>query len=187
MGAAGAADLPPENAKSPRSVGALDWICARSYVVVIRNCIFSTRQEYGNPNQAQIGEKSSMTAVRSMPCTFCPYRRDCPSGIWALKEYELLRLYDAETVGQPPNGFGCHATPDHYCNGWAIVHSSRGHAFDLLALRIHWPDRGIPEPAVPLFGSGAEAADHGEAAIESPPEEAFLAVDRLLRKYPRIG
>lgn len=122
-----------------------------------------------------------------MPCTFCPYRRDCPSGVWAYEEYELLRPYDNETFAQPPQGFSCHASPDHFCHGWAIVHSSRGHEFDLLALRISWPDNGIPEAAVSLFPSGTEAADHGQAAVEDPPEEAVEAAHRLLRKHRRLA
>lgn len=127
-----------------------------------------------------------MTSVRSMPCQFCPYRRDCPSGVWAREEYELLRPYDAETFAQPTLTFHCHASPDHYCNGWAIVHMTRGHEFELLALRIRWPDGGIPDAAVALFASGAEAADHGQAAIEAPPDEAVVAINRLVRKHPRI-
>jgi Family of unknown function (DUF6283) len=122
-----------------------------------------------------------------MPCTFCPYKRQCPSGVWHHDEYEKLRPYDAETFAQPPEGFSCHASPDHYCNGWAIVHSSRGHEYELLALRISWPDGGIPEPAAPLFSSGSEAADHGQAAILDPPEEAVEAVVRLVRKHRRIA
>lgn len=121
-----------------------------------------------------------------MPCTFCPYKRDCPSGVWASEEYELLRPYDNETFAQPTKGFSCHASPDHFCHGWAVVHSNRGHEFHLLALRISWPDGGIPEPGAPLFASGAEAADHGQVAIEAPSEEAVVAIRRLVRKHTRI-
>lgn len=121
-----------------------------------------------------------------MPCQFCPYRRDCPSGVWASEEYERLRLYDAETFVQPTAGFSCHTSPDHLCNGWAIVHSGRGHEHELLALRIRWPDGGIPVAAVPLFASGVEAADHGQADIRTPTVEAVAAINRLIRKHPRL-
>lgn len=117
-----------------------------------------------------------------MPCQFCPYRRDCPSGVWAHDEYELLRPYDAETYAQPYAGFACHVSPDHYCNGWAIVHSTRDHEFELLALRLRWPDGGVPVPAVALFASGGDAADHGQAGIEAPSGEAIEAICRLIRK-----
>lgn len=79
----------------------------------------------------------------------------------------------------------CHATPEHLCHGWVVVHTSRGHEHDLLALRmIGYPD--IPEPTVDLFASGNEAADHGQAEVETPSAEATSAVERLTRKYPRL-
>lgn len=129
-----------------------------------------------------------MSEVRSRPCPACPYRQDCPSGVWDATEYAKLRLYDAETFAQPPNPFACHATPERLCHGWAVVHTSRGGEFDLLALRLLSAREGpleIPEPAVPLFGSGAEAADHGEARVLSPGADAVEAMDRL-RRYPRL-
>ena len=137
--------------------------------------------------------------VRSEPCSSCPYRRDVPSGIWAWHEYEKLRDYDLPTAEQPWNVFVCHATPDHYCNGWVLVHNNRGpdpdnpmsvHPYDLLALRLsegmgRWSGR-IPESKTPLFSSGNEAADHGQRDISAPSPEARNTVDRLTRKYPRL-
>jgi hypothetical protein len=132
-----------------------------------------------------------MSEVRKEPCTSCPYRRDVPSGLWAAHEYDKLLAYDAPTAEQPMAPFMCHATPEHFCHGWAVCHSNRGHEFELLALRLAasrnlgiLPD--VPEPFVPLFGSGAEAAEHGKRDIEEPSPEAGQAVDRLLRKYPRL-
>jgi hypothetical protein len=116
----------------------------------------------------------------------CPYRRDVAPGVWAFEEYEKLRHYDEPTFAQPVVGFACHATPDHDCHGWAVVHSTRGHEFELLALRLHWPDGGIPEATMPLFSSGGEAADHGQSAIDDPPPEATATMGRLLRKYSRV-
>lgn len=137
-----------------------------------------------------------MTSARSQPCSSCPYRRDVPSGVWASSEYEMLRGYDLPTQQQPVAVFMCHATPDHYCNGWVVCHMNRGpdpndplsrHPFDLFALRLsmEW-DRVIPEPSVPLFASGNEAADHGQREIARPTQEARAVVERLSRKYPRL-
>jgi hypothetical protein len=126
-----------------------------------------------------------MADVRSNPCSACPYRKDCPSGLWAHHEYEKLRPYDEITPEQPFAPFMCHATPEHFCSGWAVVHTSRGHEYDLMALRlVGYPD--IPQTTVELFESGNDAADHGQAGIEEPSVEATEAVERLLRKYPRL-
>ena len=122
--------------------------------------------------------------VRKRPCTACPYRLDAPSGVWHPDEYEKLRPYDAETFAQPPNGFACHASPEFLCNGWAICHTSRGHAYDLLALRFRPVD--IPEPTVPLFASGNEAADHGQQNADNPGTNAVVMMNVLSRRHPRI-
>jgi Family of unknown function (DUF6283) len=126
-----------------------------------------------------------MSEIRSQPCLACPYRQDVPSGVWAHEEYEKLRDYDEPTHAQPISTFACHATPEHLCHGWAVVHTSRGHEYDLLALRF-WPSGPIPKAAVPLFASGNEAADHGQKDIETPSAAATETVDRLVRKYPRF-
>jgi Family of unknown function (DUF6283) len=123
--------------------------------------------------------------VRSEPCTACPYRRDAPSGLWAADEYAKLRDYDAPTAQQPLAAFRCHATPDHYCHGWAVCHSTRGHAHELIALRLAHVDT-IPAAAVPLFASGTEAADHGARDVDAPAPHTIETAARLLRKYPRL-
>jgi hypothetical protein len=126
-----------------------------------------------------------MTDIRSKPCSACPYRQDCPSGLWAAHEYEKLRPYDNITPDQPWAPFMCHATPRAFCNGWAITHTRRGREFDLLALRMNgYPE--IPAETEPLFASGNEAADWGQRDIEDPSDEAMETVARLLRKYPRL-
>ena len=123
--------------------------------------------------------------VRSQPCTACPYRKDVPSGVWAQHEYDKLRDYDLPTGEQPMAVFACHATPEHLCHGWAVCHTTRGNEYDLLALRLHgYPD--IPEAGVSLFASGNEAADHGQADVDDPSDEAIEAVSRLIRKYERL-
>lgn len=147
----------------------------------------------GNVLPGRVGFRSQ-TEVRSEPCLSCPYRRDVPSGVWAHHEYEKLREYDAPTMGQPTSPFMCHTTPDHYCNDWAVCHSNRGtddprfpdaHPYDLFALRLRPTE--IPESKTPLWSSGNEAADHGQRDIEIPSDEAQAAIERLGRKYPRLG
>lgn len=128
-----------------------------------------------------------MSGVRSQPCSSCPYRRDVPSGVWATSEYEKLRPYDNETGDQPFGFFACHATPEHLCHGWVAVHMNRGHEHELLALRLRGYMGDVPEASDALFDSGNEAADHGQADIEEPSDEALAAVDKLLRKYPRLS
>lgn len=126
-----------------------------------------------------------MADIRSMPCTACPYRRDVPSGIWAHHEYEKLREYDNPTGEQPFSVFLCHATPEHLCHGWAVVHSNRGHEYELVALRIS-PAGPIPEPGVPLLASGNEAADWGQRDVDHPSDEALELAARLIAKYERL-
>jgi Family of unknown function (DUF6283) len=127
-----------------------------------------------------------VTDVRVKPCGACPYRKDVPSGVWAAEEYEKLRPYDRPTPEQPFEGFSCHATPEYYCNGWVFCHTSRGHAYDLISLRFS-PPSNWPEPSEhELFGSAAEAADHGQADAELPGEAALAAIERLSRRYGRI-
>ena len=126
-----------------------------------------------------------MTRVRTQPCEACPYRQDCPSGLWVVEEYAKLPPYDAETFAQPFQGFSCHATPDFYCHGWAVVHSNRGHAYELLALRIDH-EAVVPDAAVPLWGSGLEAAEWGMRDIRRPKKAAKAMVNRLRKRYPRL-
>lgn len=130
--------------------------------------------------------------IRREPCSACPYRKDCPSGVWSAEEYLKLPPYDGETFEQPTGAFLCHATPERMCNGWAVVGSSLGHAHDLLGLRLfamRHPDVElvVPEPFVPMFAAHGEAALHGLRDIERPPPEARAMIERLTRKYPRIA
>lgn len=125
-----------------------------------------------------------MTEIRTAPCSACPYRCDVPSGVWAAEEYDKLRLFDAPTPFQPARGFMCHATPDHFCHGWAVVHEAHsGH--ELLALRFAGAPP-IPEPTVPLFSSGCEAANHGQRDVNEPTDAAREVAARLVRKYERL-
>lgn len=124
--------------------------------------------------------------IRKTACRSCPYRRDVPSGVWSPDEYAKLPPYDAPTGEQPFAAFACHATPALACHGWAVVHSARGHAHDLLALRLYAPGEPIPAARVPLFSSGAEAAAHGLRDVECPGEDARAAVALLMDKHARL-
>lgn len=124
--------------------------------------------------------------VRSQPCSSCPYRRDVPSGLWSADEYEKLIPYDNETPLQPFGGFACHATPEHFCNGWAVVGTHKADdCRQLISLRIAGEGE-VPEESVPLFDSHSEAAAHGMRDIENMSEEAMERAAALLRKYPRL-
>lgn len=127
------------------------------------------------------------------PCGSCPYRRDVPSGVWAAHEYEKLKGYDAETPYQPPGIFQCHQSsgPDsdqaRLCAGWVGCHGN-----GLLALRLAAsfgamdPEELIAtleyETKVPLFNSGAEAAEHGERDIECPSDKAARVIDKVIAR-----
>ena len=127
-----------------------------------------------------------MSQCRPTPCEACPYRQDVPSGVWAHHEYEKLRQYDQPTGAQPFAVFACHANPEFLCNGWVLVHESRGHENELLALRM-WPMEGpMPRAIVPLFESGNDAADHGQRDLEAPQLDAVQIQERLLRRHPRL-
>jgi hypothetical protein len=118
------------------------------------------------------------------PCVSCPYRQDVPSGVWAETEYELLPKYDRPTIEQPPGVFLCHqndkdATQLRICGGWAGCHDGD----ELMALRLAGAMREMTIEAieatrayvspVPLFQSGADAAEHGMAMINRPGEDAL--------------
>ncbi len=118
-------------------------------------------------------------------CFSCPYRKDVPSGVWAEEEYDKLPLYDELTPLQPFVPFACHASPEAFCHGWAVCHTSRGNEYDLIALRlVGCPP--IPKPSTPLFSSGAEAAAHGKKDLESPGAYAKTTQERLIKRYGRL-
>lgn len=128
----------------------------------------------------------------SKPCPTCPYRCDVPSGIWAAEEYAKLPAYDEPTFAQPASVFLCHQlgrteTAPRACAGWAGCHDGD----ELLALRMGVADgrltvdtalaiRDYVSP-VPLFASGAAAAEHGMAEVEGPGPRAETAIAKLTR------
>ncbi len=124
--------------------------------------------------------------VAKAPCKSCPYRRDVPSGIWHAHEYDKLPAYDGEIIDQLRAGAGglfmCHQQDGCLCAGWLATHGPD----NLLALRLsgHEVTKEVWDytSPVPVFGSGAEAAAHGKADIETPGEKAQRTVGRLIRK-----
>jgi hypothetical protein len=119
------------------------------------------------------------------PCTTCPYRRDVPAGIWHADEYAKLPRYDGETFEQLEGTalFFCHQQDGNLCAGWLGCHDPA----ELLALRLHrvTPETFAYRSPIPLFASGAEAAAHGMAGIEAPPEAARRAIAKIERRRAR--
>ena len=119
------------------------------------------------------------------PCGSCPYRRDVPSGVWAREEYEKLPRYDGPTWAQDPGVFMCHRQDGRLCAGWVACHD-RG---ELLAIRLGAASGSIRpedveeilgyETSVPVFASGAEAAEHGLRDLLDPGDEARRLVRKL--------
>jgi Family of unknown function (DUF6283) len=119
-------------------------------------------------------------------CQSCPYRQDVPSGVWSAEEYAKLREYDNETWLQPHAVFQCHQTGPQdraarLCAGWVGCHGQ-----ELIALRLGIasgtldPSVMAYETDVPLFASGADAAEHGEADIDCPGEEARALMAKIV-------
>ena len=134
------------------------------------------------------GPEHSIQSPAPRPCESCPYRRDVPSGIWAEEEYSKLIEYDRETFDQPHGLFQCHQNGHgdpraRLCAGWVAVHGDR-----LLALRIAAATNRIaPEVLeystdVPLWPTGAAAAEHGMAEIDAPGPDAFRVMGKIGQK-----
>lgn len=116
------------------------------------------------------------------PCVSCPYRKDCPSGVWHESEYEKLRAYDDNMT---LDMFLCHTESEKLCRGWLSVHSESV-AVRLLMMRGKVASAEVyADPPVPLFGSGNKAADHGQKQIKRPTHHARKMIARLIksRKY----
>ncbi len=133
---------------------------------------------------------SKKLTPRPRPCASCPYRRDVPSGIWAESEYDKLPKFDGTTTEQAAAGvfgvFLCHQADGHLCSGWVACHDMD----ENLAIRM---DRDVDQQAVrtyttdvPVFGSGAEAAEHGKRDIRHPSGKAMDTVGKIVtvRRMP---
>lgn len=127
-----------------------------------------------------------MITVRSQPCSSCPYRRDVASGIWEASEYDKLPGYDGDVPDQIFAGatrlFHCHTWPARLCAGWAGCHDmANSLAVRLRAAEIGPEVYGYVSP-VPLFGSGAEAAEHGMRDLPAPGPAARIKGRRIARR-----
>lgn len=130
-----------------------------------------------------------MTAAPAkQPCGSCPYRRDVPSGIWSEDEYAKLPAFDRPTGEQPLAAFFCHQQDGRLCAGWVGTHDMVESLGLRMAVACGVIDRADQLAAldyvspVPLFGSGAEAAAHGLADLESPDDRAQRTIRRLTRR-----
>lgn len=121
---------------------------------------------------------------RPRPCASCPYRQSVPSGVWDASEYAKLPQYDGDTASQFPAAFFCHQQDGSVCSGW-LGHTDPG---QLLGVRLGVM-RGLLDEScldyrtdVPLFASGAEAAEHGMKEIKSPGRAAQETMRKIVRK-----
>lgn len=130
----------------------------------------------------------TMLKAPKVPCGSCPYRRDVPPGIWEEHEYAKLPSYDGQIIDQIENGgvplFMCHQNDGCLCGGWLACHGPT----ELLAMRLAAAKGRIDpsvwdyDPKVPVFATGAEAAEHGMSGIEDPPPEAERKIIGLMRQ-----
>lgn len=126
------------------------------------------------------------------PCASCPYRRDVPSGVWHPDEYAKLRRYDEDTSQQPAGLFICHQTDAEHdarrvCAGWVGCHGDQ-----LLGLRLAAISGAMTQEdilacfnyrsPVPLFDTGADAAEHGTRDALSPSVAAVNAGRKIIRR-----
>lgn len=127
-----------------------------------------------------------MITVRKRPCTSCPYRCEVPSGIWDESEYAKLAAFDGSTAEQATAGafsvFFCHRRTGEVCAGWAGCHDME----ENLAIRMSREDLDLDairayESPVPLFASGADAAEHGLRDVGQPGEAARVLIGKLTR------
>lgn len=132
----------------------------------------------------------SILAPSPRPCESCPYRRDVPSGVWAAEEYDKLIAYDRPTPEQPMQVFQCHQYAKgedrvRLCSGWVGCHGGDLLALRLAAMRGHLSGKELAATEdyvspVPLFDSGAEAAEHGMLDYECPDDDARAVMDKIL-------
>lgn len=121
------------------------------------------------------------------PCGTCPYRQDCPSGVWDPSEYAKLPLFDQDTWKQPTGLFLCHQGTGRICAGWAGCHDMS----HTLAFRIAACMGGVDTHTVQalldystdvrLFSSGTEAAAHGMREVTHPTRAASDAIHKIGR------
>jgi hypothetical protein len=109
------------------------------------------------------------------------------------EEYDKLPKFDGSLIEQAVNGAGglfmCHQQNGCLCSGWLGCHG----AFELLGVRLYssaLTDEALsyrPPADVPLFASGAEAAEHGKRDIDNKSDKAEAMVQRLVKKITPRG
>lgn len=129
---------------------------------------------------------AGLLAPARTPCSSCPYRRDVPSGIWEAHEYDKLPLYDGDVPDQLAASatglFRCHQRDGHLCAGWVACHDMENNLAVRLSMRLVDPAVFDYASPVPVFASGAEAAEHGKRDPAAPGAEARRKIARLLRQ-----
>lgn len=134
---------------------------------------------------------SELLKPGNRPCTSCPFRRDVPSGVWSASEYDKLPQYDGPIYEQAMAGAGrlfmCHQQDGKLCAGWVGCFNM----YDNFAVRVHAdevdPDVYDYQSPVPLFESGAEAAEHGKRDIRNPSPDAIRAAEMITQVRERTG
>ena len=121
--------------------------------------------------------------VNPRPCESCPYRQDCPSGVWDASEYEKLRKFDTSFE---TGIFLCHQSTakgsNLLCRGWLSVHR------DSIAVRLGVirgridPKEPYRDPQVALYSNGNEAADAGIKRIANPGKKSRQMIQKLVAK-----
>ncbi|KMO82458.1 DUF6283 family protein [Mycolicibacterium chlorophenolicum] len=116
--------------------------------------------------------------------------------MWAASEYVKSAAYDRDTAAQPPEVFLCHKNSPNtaqarLCVGWAGCHGDQ-----LLALRLAGARRDLPPEvvraamdyvsSVPLFDSGAAAAQHGVRDLAAPGRRANAVIDAIVHRRPDV-
>lgn len=118
------------------------------------------------------------------PCESCPYRHDVPSGVWVADEYDKLPAYDEVTAYQPHGLFLCHQQNGRVCAGWVGCHGDQLLALRLAAATGRMSAEDVSAcldyaSPVPLFRSGAEAAEHGKAEVRAPGAGARRVIAKV--------
>lgn len=130
---------------------------------------------------------SDPVKILRSPCVSCPYRQDVPSGIWSTEEYDKIVPFDNDTGFQPPALFMCHQGDNSLCRGWLDCHGRDLLALRLASIRGEIDHESLYEalgqtPAVPVFSTAAEAAEHGRLDIDEPGEDACRLMARIKNK-----
>ena len=127
------------------------------------------------------------------PCASCPYRVDVPSGVWDTSEYAKLPDYDQDTMNQPMGVFLCHQVNGRACAGWVGCHDMTQNLALRLAIGTGAVDENTADAIldyttdVPLFTSGQEAADHGNAQAANPTPDAVRTMNKITRRRSAVG